>query len=97
MVLLLSGWLLLWPISYDPQAWTPQPNMGFSGIYTANQRLTTITSPTGAVGEGPEDIAFSADGSFCTGVADGRILRFAPDGTARGLFASPSSDSSSYR
>lgn len=88
MVLLLSGWLLLWPISYGPQAWAPQPNLGFSGIFTANQRLTAIASPTGAVGEGPEDIAFSADGSFCTGVADGRILRFAPDGTARGLLAS---------
>ena len=88
LALLLSGWLLFWPIPYDPQAWTPQPNQGFTGIFTANQQLTAITSPTGVVGEGPEDIAFSADGSFCTGLADGRILRFAADGTARGLLAS---------
>ncbi len=87
-LLLLCGWLLFWPIPYDPQAWTPQPNLGFSGIFTTNQRLTVITSPTGAVGVGPEDIAFSADGSFCTGLADGRILRFAADGTALGQLAS---------
>ena len=74
LVLLLSGWLQFWPIPYDPQAWVPQPNLGFTGIFTVNQQLTAITSPTSVVGEGPEVIAFSADGSFCTGLVDGRIM-----------------------
>lgn len=88
LVLALSGWLLFWPIPYEPQAWSPDPAPGFTGAFAANQRLTVIAPLTGAIGEGPEDTAFSADGSFCTGFADGRILRFASDGTALGHFAS---------
>lgn len=88
VLVLLASWLLFWPIPYEPQAWTPEPDPGFTGTFVANQRLTAIVPVTAALGEGPEDIAFFADGSFCTGLADGRILRFAADGTPLGQFAS---------
>lgn len=87
-VVALIGWLLLWPIPYEPQAWTPEPAPGFTGAFAADQRLTAITPLTAAIGHGPEDIAFAADGSFCTGLTDGRILRFTADGTPLGQLAS---------
>lgn len=86
-LLLLSGWLLCWPIPYEPIAWTPEPAPALSGPFAADERLAGITPITGPIGHGPEDIAFAADGTFCTGVADGRILRFAADGAALGEFA----------
>ncbi|HEX3133591.1 MAG TPA: SMP-30/gluconolactonase/LRE family protein [Planctomycetota bacterium] len=86
VALLVGGWLLCWPIPYEPLGWTPEPAPTLSGPFAANDRLTAITSITGPIGTGPEDLAFAADGTFCTGLADGRILHFAADGSALGEF-----------
>ncbi len=87
LLLIVIAWLLCWPVPYTPQAWTPQAVPAFTGVFAANERLAAIEPLTGAVGAGPEDVAFAADGSFCTGLADGRILRFNADGTLRGQVA----------
>ena len=86
LLLVLVGWLLLWPVPYEPQAWMPEPAPVFAGPFAVNHRLTAISHVTGPLSAGPEDLAFSTDSSFCTGLADGRILRFAADGTPLGQY-----------
>ncbi len=87
VVVAVLSWLLFWPVPYAPQAWIPPAAAALVGPFAANQRLTAIVPMTAPLGAGPEDIAFAVDGSLCTGLADGRILRFAADGSPLGQLA----------
>ncbi|MEM1142262.1 MAG: SMP-30/gluconolactonase/LRE family protein [Pseudomonadota bacterium] len=71
----VTAYLLAWPVSVEPRAWTPTPDPGFTGAYAANQALAGaefISLPAGEYG--PEDIAVGVDGRLYTAVHSGKIL-----------------------
>lgn len=66
-------------MDFEPQKWIPPRDMGLVGPYAQNERLTGAALwDTG--GTGPEDVAVDGDGRAITGLADGRIVAFGPDG-----------------
>jgi sugar lactone lactonase YvrE len=80
LVLAGAAYLAFWPVWIDPVAWTPSPDPGWTGVFSADHsRGVEFTRMD--IGPGPEDIAAGPDGLLYTGLADGRIVRFAPDGT----------------
>lgn len=65
--------------AFSPEPWDPGPTPDLTGAYETNDRLATATRwPVG--GEGPEDVVVDDEGWAYTGLADGRIRRFDPDG-----------------
>lgn len=62
-----------------PVKWNPPPRTPFEGVFAVNDRLTQVEMWR-TPGEGPEDVAFDSAGNLYTGIADGRVLRFAPGG-----------------
>ncbi len=78
------GYLACAPIEAEPAAWQPPPVVDPEAW--APQGLE-VSRRVAGVGVGPEDVAIDAAGRVYTGVADGRILRLAPDGTSPEVFA----------
>lgn len=79
-------YLLLWPVSIEPEAWEPQPAPPLAGVYESNTRLATAERL--AVGaHAPEGVAVDREGRIYAGVEDGRIFRLQPDGTRPEVFA----------
>jgi hypothetical protein len=76
----LAASLLGWPIAIDPVAWQPAPDPGLTGPFSRSQPFTGIQQPIPELGEGPEAVAHGPDGFLYTGLQDGRIVRFRPDG-----------------
>lgn len=77
--LALAAYLTFWPVPVDPVAWTPAvapPPAGVLAPNTALAPLERIAVP----GIGPEDVAVDTAGRLYAGLADGRIVRLAPDG-----------------
>src|SRR5215831_1261446 len=85
-IVLLIGYLLLWPVPINPVAWTPPPAPELTGVYAQNSALAKIQRlPIG--GNKPEDVAFDSQDRIYCGDDQGRIFRFRPDGTQPELFA----------
>jgi len=80
-------YLLFWPVSIDPVAWTPPPAPELTGPYAVNDRLAAASRFGAGVGIGPEDLAVDAQGRVHAGFEDGRIVRFARDGTRHAVVA----------
>lgn len=57
----------------DPVEWNPDPIPEMSGPLAPNQELTG--APRVLTGDGPEDVAFDAEGRLYTGLEDGRVVR----------------------
>ncbi len=81
LCVILLGWvgwaLLAAPII--PVVWEPPANPGLAGDYAVNTELADtkrVDLPT----QGPEDVACSAGGTLYTGLEDGRIVTFTPEG-----------------
>ena len=70
VLVLLIGYLLLWPVKVDPVAWTPPA----PPPPTQGDRLRSVQR-IGTALDGPEGIAFDAQGLLYAGTADGRLLR----------------------
>lgn len=71
----LLGYLLFAPVPVTPVAWNAPENPGFTGQYTANDRLAALT-PIGIGDEsGPEDLAVDSKGNVYASVHSGAILR----------------------
>jgi sugar lactone lactonase YvrE len=79
----LAAYLCCWPVAIDPVAWQPGPNPGLTGPFARSQPFTGLQQPIQALGEGPEAVAHGPDGFLYTGLQDGRIVRFRPDGAGR--------------
>lgn len=58
----------------------PPPAPDLTGPYAENDRLDAGERWEIPDGTGPEDVAFDEEGRAYTGIDDGRILRFPPDG-----------------
>ncbi len=80
MLLAAIGYLLFWPVSIDPLAWTPDPSEGYTGPYAPNTRLAGLEQYDLLGRHGPEDAAVGLDGALYISTADGDILRRDTDG-----------------
>ncbi len=73
--------LLVLPAPIDPVSWTPDPNPDLTGPFEPNTQLADVERLLDGVGVGPVDVACAPDGARYTGFEDGRIVRFAADGS----------------
>ena len=80
-------YLLFWPVPIDPAAWTPSAAPALTGAYEPNNRLASVARLGEGACIGPEDIAIDDRGRSYSGMVDGRILRFQPDGSNPEVFA----------
>jgi len=86
VVVIVAGYLLLWPVPINPVAWTPPPAPELTGQYAQNSELAKIERlPVSAFG--PEDVAIDDQDRIYCGTVDGQIFRFLPDGTHPQVFA----------
>lgn len=85
IVLLL--YLFLWPVEIDPVDWNPPPTPSLEGDFAENrilQKMELFPTPDAS---GPEDVAVDGEGRVYVGVEQGKILRYAPDGSSPEVFA----------
>ena len=87
IMLLLAGYLALWPVPIEPVSWQAPTAPGYTGEHAANGKLMALQVIPLNGETGPEHIALGADGLLYTGVASGRILRMRPDGGAQKIFS----------
>ncbi len=81
------AYLVLWPVPAEPVPWTPQPAPGYAGPHAQNTRLAGLRKIDIGGETGPEHLAMGPDGKLYAAVASGKILRMAPDGSQREVFA----------
>ena len=68
-----TGYLLFWPTGLDPEDWDPPD----APEWDDNHKLVSASILHPEL-EGPEAVVVDPDGRLVTGLADGRIVRFAP-------------------
>ncbi len=90
MLTVVAGlaYLLLWPVPAQPVSWTPQQAPGYVGAHLPNTKLAGLQKIDIGAEQGPEHLALGPDGKLYAAVASGQILRMAPDGSQREVFAS---------
>ena len=81
------AYLLFWPIRVMPVPWQASPSPGYVGVHAPNTRLAALQFIDLGDAEGPEHVAAGPDGNLYVAVAGGDILRMAPDGSRRGIYA----------
>lgn len=64
--------------SFDPAAWTPPKDKGFTGEFAPNATLATIQIHAQGEVKAPEDIAIDENGRLYACSTDGRIVRWQP-------------------
>lgn len=87
ILFLLLIYLLFWPVSIDPAAWTPPEAPAQTGVYEPNNRLAAVERIGNGTGVGPEDVAIDSLRRIYGGMEDGRIMRFQSDGNQPEVFA----------
>ena len=83
-------YLLFWPVTISPQAWTPPDAPPLNGQYQQNSKLSGVERLSiiqGGTGFAPEDVALDAQGRIYAGIDDGRIMRLQADGTHPEVFS----------
>lgn len=79
--LLIVLYLVGWPTTIDPQAWTPPAAPSTrEGVYAANDKLRAVQRLVDGGLRGPEAISFDAQGRLVTGLEDGRVISVGPEG-----------------
>jgi len=69
------GYLLFWPVSIEPVAWSAEPGPGYQGVFSVNQRLAKLETLDIGSDVGPEDIDQDDAGNLYASVHSGWILR----------------------
>lgn len=87
ILLVLAGYLTLWPVPIEPVSWEASVAPGYAGPHAVNNKLASLKMLSLGVEEGPEHIAIGKDGKLYTTVASGNILRMNPDASAQEVFA----------
>ncbi|MCL4522998.1 MAG: SMP-30/gluconolactonase/LRE family protein [Acidobacteria bacterium] len=87
LFVLAALYLLFWPVPINPQAWTPPAAPKLEGVYAVNEKLAAAERLGTGVGIGPETVSVDAQGRLYAGYVDGRIVRFAADGSDPQTFA----------
>lgn len=80
-------YLVLWPVPIDPVAWDAPDDRGLVDPFGPDDRLRRAQLIELGDHQGPEDIAAGPDGKLYTGTSDGRIIRFAANGSGVETFA----------
>ena len=86
-LLVLIGYLSLWPVPVEPQSWNAPVSLGYSGAHAANTRLADLQMIRFDNDEGPEHVV-ARDGKLYAAMASGNILRMNLDGSAQEVFVS---------
>ena len=87
LVMLIAGYLLLWPVPIEPVAWQAPPAPALEGRFATNELLGDAVSLGLNAGIGPEDVAIDAEGFLYAGYEDGRVVRFDAHGKQPELLA----------
>lgn len=72
-VLILTAYLLFWPVEVDPVAWQAPEDKGYIGDFSQNQHLSQIKRIELTNQVGPEDYALGKDGKIYFGLLSGDI------------------------
>jgi hypothetical protein len=75
VLLAAFAYLLLWPSSFRPVAWTPPTPPAAEGIWAPNQRMNAAIKEQSNI-PGPDTVVQDAAGWRYAGLADGRIVRW---------------------
>ncbi len=86
LTVLLSAYLLAWPVPINPVAWSPPPAAELAGMYAQNSDLSKIERLP-VDGFAPEDVAIDNQDRMYCGTQDGLIFRFQSDRTRPEVFA----------
>ncbi len=81
------GYLCFWPVPAEPRSWSAPTPPGYVGAYASNTRLTGLQTIEIGNEFGPEHIAIGPDGKLYAAMTSGSLLRMAPDGRGREVFA----------
>ncbi|RQP24304.1 SMP-30/gluconolactonase/LRE family protein [Piscinibacter terrae] len=84
LVLLLAGYLLVWPVPVAPEPWVAPAAPGYVGPHAVNQKLAGLNAIDLSGDEGPEHIVVR-DGWVYAALASGSIVRMKPDGSGKEL------------
>lgn len=87
LTLSLLAYLGFAPVPIEPVAWSAPKDAGYVGPYGVNQRLADMQHISLGSEVGPEHVSIGPDGKLYAAVADGKILRMNPDGSAREVWA----------
>ncbi len=79
LLLLLAGYLSFAPTHLAPVAWTPPAPMPLQGPYALNDRLASAERLLAGY-PGVEAVAVDPQGRLVSGLLDGRVIRYTPDG-----------------
>jgi sugar lactone lactonase YvrE len=87
VALLFAGLAMLKPAPIEPVSWTAPRDKGYAGPHAVNDRLARLRQISLGKEHGPEHVALGKDGFLYAAVADGKILRMKPDGSAPEVWA----------
>jgi sugar lactone lactonase YvrE len=81
LLVLLAGYLFLWPAPIDALPYDPPPRPPLEGPLAPNDRLAGAEYVAAGKVLGPEDVELDTEGHIFTGTVDGQVVRIDPDGT----------------
>jgi sugar lactone lactonase YvrE len=87
ILVLAVAYLLTGPVPIKARAWAVQANPGYTGAHAVNAALAGLRSMDLGGESGPEHVQLGPDGRLYATVASGKVLRMAPDGSQRQVFA----------
>lgn len=79
-LVLVTLYLLLWPVPIDPVAWDAPENKGLVDPFETNDQMKFVRSIDLGDHDGPEDVTLGTDGQLYATTAGGMILRIDPRG-----------------
>lgn len=83
LVVIVLGYLLIWPTPVAPKAWEAPADPGYVGVHARNERLSSMQTRAIAPFLGPEALALTADGNVLTGTESGELLEIDAAGKTR--------------
>ena len=83
-----AAYFCFWPVPAEPVAWPAPTPLGYTGAFAPNTRLADLRTIDLGGEVGPEHVAIGPDGKLHAAMEGGRLLRMAPDGSQREIFAS---------
>src|SRR5262249_38212043 len=82
-----AAYLLFWPVPAEPVSWQAPTPPGYTGAHALNTRLSGLRRIDIGAEFGPEHIAIGPDGMLYAAMTSGNLLRMAPGGENREVFA----------
>lgn len=80
VVILATGYLLLWPVPVKPVAWVAPPDPGYRGPFAADSLLSDLEHLSIGPYSGPEGVARDRSGRIYVSTREGAIVRLTSAG-----------------